>query len=144
MVFLQLKTILCFAANLTQVSTSLCKPLKLGAKQQMSSAYIRLFKQLSPIKILFSPTLYSGKLARIWSCTARDVAKNGGTRGGILWWHPLSAKKIGEDQKKRSLPTNKWVFGLKKNKKQMVSPQNGDTRSEPPRRPPAAAPPPPP
>ena len=38
------------AANSTQVSTSLCKPLKLGAKQQMSSAYIRLFKHLSPIQ----------------------------------------------------------------------------------------------
>ena len=23
---------------------------------------------------------------------AKGVAKNGGTRGGISWWHPLSAK----------------------------------------------------
>ena len=27
-----------------------------------------------------------------FSCANRGVAKNGGTRGGILWWHPLSAK----------------------------------------------------
>ena len=82
---------------------------------------------------------------------SRGVAKNGGTRGGISWWHPLSAK-IGEDQKKRSslqnelvfspkvcddqkksfLPTNQWVFGIKRKKKQTVSPQNGDNRGAPP------------
>ena len=70
---------------------------------------------------------------------------------------PFIGQKIGEDQKKvfvakrvqfsvrkyvmtkkkRSLPTNQWVFGFKrKKKKQMVSPQNGDIRGEPPPSPP--------
>ena len=50
----------------------------------------------------------------------------------------FTAKRVGfqsesslcdDQKKKRSLPTNQWVFGLKRKKqKQMVSPQNGDTR----------------
>ena len=45
---------------------------------------------------------------------------------------PLIGQTIGEDQKKSSLPTNQWVFGLKTKKNaQMVSSQNGDTRGGP-------------
>ena len=45
--------------------------------------------------------------------------------------------KVSEDQeKKRSSPNNKWVFGLKKTR-QMVSRQNGDTRGGPPPLPPS-------
>ena len=29
----------------------------------------------------------------IWIFACRGVAKNGGTRGGILWWHPILVQK---------------------------------------------------
>ena len=76
----------------------------------------------------------------------------------MVWWHPgrdfvvapFIGRKIGEDQKKkslrcntcwlsvqkyvmtrrkRSLTTNQWVFGLKRKQKKK---QNGDTRGGPP------------
>ena len=43
----------------------------------------------------------------------RGVAKNGGTRGGISWWHLLLAK-ICEDQKKRFSQQNEVGFSLRK------------------------------
>ena len=77
------------------------------------------------------------------------VVPGAGFRGGTLY-----EPKVGEDhkkkglrcktswfsvrkhvmtKKKRSLPTNQWVFSLKRKKnKQMVSPQNGDIRGGPP------------
>ena len=67
----------------------------------------------------------------------RGVAKNGGTRGVILWWHlyrpknrwrpkkksslqtelVFSPKVCDDKKKKRFLRTNQWVFGLKKKQK---------------------------
>ena len=73
----------------------------------------------------------------------RGVAKNGGTRGGISWWHPSSAKIYVKPKTKRSSLQNKLVFSpkvcddqkkkslsefsvSKAKNKQMVSPQNSD------------------
>jgi len=48
LVFSQLKTTFRTAAKLAYASTNFCKPFKLGAKQQMSSAYKMLFMHLLP------------------------------------------------------------------------------------------------
>ena len=75
------------------------------------------------------------------------VAPGAGFRGDTLYrpkdiWRPrksslqnelIFSPKVCDDQKKKSLPTNQWVFGLKRKKKtQKVSSQNGDTRGGPP------------
>ena len=70
------------------------------------------------------------------------VAKDGGTRGGSLWWHPFFDRKIGEDQKKIfaakiSRFSVQMRIGTKQSEKKryspqigevMMSPQNGETR----------------
>ena len=54
------------------------------------------------------------------------VAKNGGTRGGILWWQIFLVQKISEDQKK--VFAAKWVGFWSKSmwrpKQKISSPQN--------------------
>ena len=43
-------------------------------------------------------------------CIIRGVAKNGGTRGGISWWHPFSTKKYVKTKKKKVFAAKRVGF----------------------------------
>ena len=107
---------------------------------------LTIFKDFLP-SLYVSLTLFAVILKNASRHT--DVAKDGGTRGGISWWHLISVQKYVKNKKKffaaKSVGfRSKWtkqsekeryspqISGVMVSYHNAVLPQNSDTRGAPP------------
>ena len=97
-VFVILGPTLC--TNSSNMAGSILRKFKNAWGSSIRSSFIKRWK--FPCNCALS----ANSQGRVWYLLGRGVARDGGTRGGILKVSPLFGPKIGEDQKKKLLPSN--------------------------------------